>query len=154
MAEIKNNVNGSKLMSSRYLVFSINSQNFALDLSHIIEIVEVLPITRIPNMPECIKGIMNLRGTVIPVMDLRMRFGFTETEYTERTCIVVIQNDNSLVGLMVEEVEDVLTIDKDEISPPSNLSNNRVAKYIQSIGLANNQTQSILDCNILFDLLS
>lgn len=160
MADLKTDVNnseltnGSGLMNNRYLVFSVNNQNFALDLSHIIEIVEILPITKIPNMPECIKGIMNLRGTVVPVMDLRMRFGFSETEYTERTCIVVIQNNNSLVGLIVEEVEDVLTIEKEEMSSPSNLNNNHIVKYIQSIGMANNAAQSILDCDMLFDLIS
>ena len=76
-----------------YMVFVINNQKYALSSKYIIEIIEMLPITRVPFLPKYMKGIINLRSTIIPVMDARMRFDIEPIDYNERTCIIIIENN-------------------------------------------------------------
>ena len=83
----------SNTKEDRFLVFTIGEQDYAIEIHYVIEIIEPMPLTPIPFLPGCIKGIINVRGDVIPVMDVRMRFGLPEQEYTEHTCIINLDND-------------------------------------------------------------
>ena len=94
----------SNTKEDRFLVFTIGEQDYAIEIHYVIEIIEPMPLTPIPFLPGCIKGIINVRGDVIPVMDVRMRFGLPEQEYTEHTCIINLDNDGVSLGLIVDEV--------------------------------------------------
>ena len=111
--------NNEEILDSKiddlYMVFVINNQKYALSSKYITEIIEILPITKVPFLPEYIKGIINLRSTIIPVMDARMRFGMEPIEYSERTCIIIIENEANKIGLIVDAVNEVLTIPPKQI---------------------------------------
>ena len=111
--------NNEEILDSKiddlYMVFVINNQKYALSSKYITEIIEILPITKVPFLPEYMKGIINLRSTIIPVMDARMRFGMEPIEYSERTCIIIIENEANKIGLIVDAVNEVLTIPPKQI---------------------------------------
>ncbi|RJR47258.1 MAG: response regulator [Desulfobacteraceae bacterium] len=103
----------------KYLTFTLAKEDFGIGILKIKEIIGMMPITKVPRCPEFVRGVINLRGRVIPVLDLRMRFGVNAAEYTERTCIVVVEVDsgsgNLMVGLIVDSVSEVLNIKAEEI---------------------------------------
>lgn len=103
----------------KYLTFSLAGEEYGIGILKIKEIIGMMPITKVPRCPEFVKGVINLRGKVIPVMDLRMRFGVEAADYTERTCIVVVEvesgSGNLIVGLIVDSVSEVLNIKSEDI---------------------------------------
>ena len=107
-------------MEGKYLVFALGEQEFGIDISKIREIIGRLPIRSMPQAPPFVKGVINLRGKVIPVMDLRLRFGMEEVETTERSCIIVLENMNkgavTNIGVAVDSVTEVLDIKTSEIA--------------------------------------
>jgi len=100
----------------KYLTFSLASEEYGISILKIKEIIGMLPITSVPQTPEYIKGVVNLRGKVIPVMDLRLRFGMPAMDYTERTCIIVVEISGQ-VGVVVDAVSEVLNIKSEDIEP-------------------------------------
>jgi purine-binding chemotaxis protein CheW len=102
----------------QFLTFWLKEQEYGLDLLRVREIRGFTSITAIPNMPAHIKGVMNLRGTVLPVIDLRLKFGMAEKEYTKFTVIIIAKSGEKSVGLVVDSVSDVLTIPARQIEPP------------------------------------
>ena len=136
-----------------YMVFIINNQNYALSSKYIIEIIEMLPITKVPFLPNYMKGIINLRSTIIPVMDARMRFDMEPIAYNERTCIIIIENDSNKIGLIVDAVNEVINI-----SPTQSMnmnSNNDESKenFIKGVSEINDEVQLILDCDSLMKIV-
>lgn len=105
-------------MKGMYISFSIGDTPYALEIRHVMEIISVQVITQVPQMPKYVKGIINLRGTIIPVVDLRLRFNYEEKPYDERTCIIVISVEDLDVGLIVDEVQDVAAISDELIAAP------------------------------------
>jgi purine-binding chemotaxis protein CheW len=103
----------------KYLTFTLAEEEYGIGILKIKEIIGMLPITSVPQTPEFVKGVINLRGKVIPVMDLRLRFGMPSIDYTERTCIIVVeiggQAGTILVGIVVDAVSEVLNIKGDDI---------------------------------------
>ena len=102
----------------QFLTFWLNDQEYGLDLLKVREIRGFTAITTIPNMPAHIKGVMNLRGTVLPVVDLRLKFGMPEKSYNKFTVIIIAKSGEKNVGLVVDSVSDVLTLPANQISPP------------------------------------
>ncbi len=149
MSEEKITNNTESEINNRFLVFSIGEEDYALQITYITEIVEVLPITSVPSIPYYLNGIINLRGTIIPVMDARRRFGYESKEYDSRTCIIVIDNEGVLVGLVVDAVQEVATISNEEISMPPNSEKENA--YVKGIGKRKNEVQLIIDCDKLLD---
>ncbi|MEA5058853.1 MAG: chemotaxis protein CheW [Candidatus Pelethousia sp.] len=133
----------------RFLVFTIDKQSYGIEIHYIIEIIEMLPITVVPFLPACMKGIINLRGSIIPLMDVRLRFGLPEQAYTERTCIIVLDNDGVQLGLIVDAVQEVTNIPADLRMPPPNAQAGESIRYIKNVGNADNQIQLLLDCDRL-----
>ena len=136
-----------------YMVFIINNQKYALSSKYIIEIIEMLPITKVPFLPNYMKGIINLRSTIIPVMDARMRFDMEPIAYNERTCIIIIENDTNKNGLIVDAVNEVINI-----SPTQSMnmnSNNDESKenFIKGVSEINDEVQLILDCDSLMKIV-
>ncbi|GKX68566.1 chemotaxis protein CheW [Inconstantimicrobium mannanitabidum] len=134
----------------RFLTFMIEEISYGIEVMYVKEIIGIQPITEVPEIPEYVKGIVNLRGNIIPVMDVRLRFKKQALEYNDRTCIIVVEVQDMLVGLIVDRVSDVVLInDADIVSPPEfNNINNR---YIKGIGKMANDVKLILDCDKLLN---
>ena len=135
----------------RYLIFALSSELYGIEIRHVTEIIGLQPITEVPELPEYIGGIINLRGKIIPVMDARLRFKKQFREYNDRTCVIVIDTMDLTMGLIVDSVEEVLTISESEIVVPTdtNFVNN---KYIKGIGKVENGVRLILDCMRLLNV--
>ena len=141
----------SKGTQDRFLVFTIDGQNYGIEIHYITEIIEVMPATVGPFVPACMKGIINLRGSIIPLMDVRLRFDLPEKEYTEQTCIIVLDNDGVSLGLIVDAVQEVTDIPEDQRMPPPT-GQGEDSRYIKGVGNADGQIQLLLDCDQLMDI--
>lgn len=135
----------------RYLTFSLDKESFGIEVRYVTEIIGMQAITDVPELPEYIKGIINLRGQIIPVMDVRLRFKKEPRQYTERTCIIVVDINNMPIGLIVDGVAEVITIpEEDIVEPPQNnmgISN----RYIKKIGKVGSDVKLLLDCEKLLN---
>lgn len=107
--------------ADKYLTFTLGAEAYGIAIRHVIEIIKLQPLTEVPDMPDYIQGVMNLRGQIIPVMDVRKRFKKEPIPYNDRTCIVVIAVGDLSIGLIVESVSEVLTIAADHIVSPPDL---------------------------------
>lgn len=129
----------------RFLTFSIESETYGIDIRYVIEIVGIQPITVMPEFPDYIRGIINLRGEIVPVMDVRLRFKKTFRKYDGRTCIIVIDAKGSSVGLIVDSVSEVLDIPEQDIVPPPEM-NRSGQRYLRAIGKTQDGIKLLLDC--------
>ena len=149
--------NNEEILDSKiddlYMVFVINNQKYALSSKYITEIIEILPITKVPFLPEYMKGIINLRSTIIPVMDARMRFGMEPIEYSERTCIIIWEMEANKIGLIVDAVNEVLTIPPKQIMESTKEKNDLKESFVNGISQINNDIQLILDCDSLVNIV-
>lgn len=133
----------------KYLTFLLGNEVYAIEINYVTEIVGIQPITEVPELPAYIKGIINLRGRIIPVMDVRLRFGKPPVDYNDRTCIIVINIEDISIGLIVDNVSEVLSISDENIVPPPEINKNTESRCIKAIGKAENDVKLILDCNKL-----
>ena len=135
----------------KYLTFRIASEDYGIAIANVTEIIGIQSITEIPEMADYIKGVINLRGKVIPVMDVRLRFKLPPREYDERTCIVVVEIDGTSVGLVVDTVNEVADIPEDQVEPAPK-SKRKGGSYIQGIGKIGQEVKILLDINrILYE---
>jgi len=135
----------------KYLTFHIGTEDYGIAIANVTEIIGIQSITEIPEMPEYIKGVINLRGKVIPVMDVRTRFKLEPRAYDERTCIIVVEIDGTSVGLVVDTVNEVADIPEDQVEPPPK-SKRKGGSYIQGIGKIGKEVKILLDINkILYE---
>ena len=109
--------------SDKFLMFKLGEEEYGIDITRITAIEELPQITAIPDMPKSVKGVINLRGKVIPAVDLRLRFGIEEKKFDDRTCIIIVSVDNSTLGLIVDIVSEVYEIKKNDIGPPPVFNN-------------------------------
>ena len=137
----------------KYLTFQIGKEDFGVAIACVTEIVGIQRITEVPDMPDFVKGVVNLRGRVIPVVDVRTRFKFEPRPYDDRTCVVVVDIQGTAVGLIVDKVNDVLTIPESNVSPPPKVDPKKgFGHYIQGIGRVGEGVKILLDVsNLLFD---
>lgn len=133
---------------SKYLTFNIGNETYAIEIRYVTEIIGIQPITEVPEVPEYIKGIINLRGKIIPVMDVRLRFKKPFLEYAERTCVIVIDVDEISIGLIVDSVAEVITIPDSDVVMPPEVSKGS-SRFIKGIGKTGKEVKLILDCNTL-----
>lgn len=138
-------------MDGKYLVFLLDTQEFAIAIKYVVDIINIQPLTRVPNVPAFVKGITNLRGQVIPIIDVRLRFGKEAQEYNDRTCIIVVEVGELSVGMIIDQVLEVITLDDDHISPPPAFNQSAEAPFIQGIGQHNGQVKLILNCHSVLD---
>ncbi len=118
----------------KFLSFRIGNEVYGIEIRHVTEIVGIQKITEVPDMPVYVKGVINLRGSVIPVVDVRLRFNMLPRDYDDRTCVIVVSINESPIGLVVDAVREVISILPDQISPPPSVSKGEVTRYIQGIG--------------------
>jgi purine-binding chemotaxis protein CheW len=135
----------------KFLTFTLGNEAYGLEIKYVTEIIGVQEITEIPELPEYIRGIINLRGKIIPVMDVRLRFRKPFREYNDRTCIVVVDLKDISVGLIVDTVSEVMTIQDQDVVPPPDLNKGSNNKYIKGIGKVGNEVKLILDCSKLLN---
>jgi purine-binding chemotaxis protein CheW len=133
----------------RFLTFALGNEIYGIEIKHVTEIIGIQAITELPELPEYIMGIINLRGKIIPVMDVRLRFKKEFREYNDRTCIIVIDIGEVSIGLIVDSVSEVLSIDEQNIVEPPRLNNGQQNRYIKNIGKVDNEVKLLLDCEKL-----
>lgn len=120
--------------SEKYLSFFIDKQFYAFHIHDVVEIIEMQEITPVPEFPDYAKGIINLRGTLIPVIDVRLRFSKTEADYNERTCIIILNLKDMQVGFIVDTVDEVIDIEKKEITEVPKLSDRGAKRFLEGVG--------------------
>ena len=133
----------------QYVVFLLNEQIYGIEVPKIKEVVSYRKITPLPNMIGFIKGIINLRGVVLPVFDLREKFNLSETTYTPFHIIIVMEISGRAMGVIVDEISDVLELSPDEVQAPSNLPPDVQAEYIKGIGKKEHELIVLLDVDRL-----
>ena len=137
-------------MAGMYLTFELAEEGYGLEIRHVTEIIGIQPVIRVPDMPAHVIGVLNLRGKVIPVIDVRLRFHLPSRDYDERTCIIVVNvNDNS-VGLVVDKVSEVVDIPQAEIEPSPATGRNS-NQYIQGLGKLDQKVKILLDIEMLIE---
>lgn len=134
----------------KYLTFLIGRESYGIEIKYVIEIIGIQAITEVPEVPDYIKGIINLRGKIIPVMDVRIRFKKEPKEYNDRTCVIVVQFKDILVGLIVDNVSEVIPIADEDIVLPPEMSSSE-GKYIKGIGKTGENVKLIIDCEKLMN---
>ena len=153
MAELTETMDQAvKVMKDRegkYLTFSLADEEYGIGILKIKEIIGMMPITTVPQTPEFVKGVINLRGKVIPVIDLRLRFGMEKSEYSERTCIIVVdlknQAANILIGVVVDSVSEVLNIKAEDIEDTPTFGTSLNTAYILGMAKMEGGVKILLD---------
>lgn len=135
-------------MQSKYMTFKSGNEYYGLKIQYVNEIIQFQAITAIPETEDYIKGLINLRGKVIPVIDVRLRFKQKPLDYNDRTCIIVISVKSTVVGLIVEKIAEVVEIKEDDILPPPSIigrGDKTQNKYVYGIGKVGNAVKLLLD---------
>ena len=134
------------LKISKYLLFNIGREVYGINIESVTEIIEMQKITEMPDMPAYIKGVINLRGRVIPVLDLRLRFGMAEREHDDRTCIIIVNIEDISLGFIVDTVAEVHDIPDQDIEPPPTYKDgNGKNRYIAGLGKIGEEVKILLD---------
>ena len=136
-------------LEGKYLTFSLGAEEYGISILRVKEIIGMLPIRQIPQTPEFIKGVINLRGKVIPILDLRLKFGLEELEATERTCIIVVEISGKeasvLTGIVVDSVSEVLTIRGSDIAETPDLGIRLNTDYIRGMAKSDKSVRVLLN---------
>lgn len=138
-------------MHGKYLVFYLDEQEFAIAIKYVVDIINIQPITRMPNVPDFVRGITNLRGKVIPIIDVRIRFGKGLKEYNDRTCIIVVELGDMQVGLVIDQVSEVITLEDGQISPPPAFNQTPEARFVMGIARTDNGVKLLLDAKMVIN---
>ncbi len=139
MEEIKN----------KYLIFNLDKDTFGIPLSVVSEVISYQPITPLYEVSNYVKGVINLRGKIIPIVDLRIKFHMPQKEYTERTIFIIVNleyhNQQSLIGLVVDQVKDVITVESEELQQTGEIGFKFKTKYLYGVVRYQEEIVSILD---------
>lgn len=135
----------------KYLTFALGDEQYAIEIRHVVDIIGIQDITEIPNQPEYIMGVINLRGKIIPTMDVRKRFNKSFNDYNNRTCIIVVELNAVSVGLIVDMVLEVIAIPDEQIAEPPTFNTDFKNKFILGIGKIQNDIVIILDSDKLLN---
>jgi len=150
MNDIQTNImEEDNTQEGRFLIFSIENENYGIEIRYVTEIIGIQTITEVPELPEYVRGIINLRGKIIPVMDVRLRFRKKAMEYNDRTCIIVVEVLGMSVGLIVDSVSEVVTINESDISELPQMKQVSQNHYVKNIGKIGNEMRLLLDCEKL-----
>lgn len=146
-------INTAELMEDaqkdRYLDFLVGNEVFGIEIRYVTEIIGMQSVTEMPEMPNYVKGIINLRGRIIPLIDVRLRFGMEPKPYDDRTCVIVVGVGGFSYGLIVDSVSEVLTIPEEDVSPPPGINTSSGSKFVKNIGKTANGIVLIVDCERL-----
>ncbi|MBI5179754.1 MAG: purine-binding chemotaxis protein CheW [Nitrospinae bacterium] len=134
-----------KIEGGKYLTFVLGHEEYGLEILKVREIMGVVEITSVPQMPHDVKGVINLRGTVIPIVDLRLKFGLAPREYDKETCIIVVNVAHALMGIVVDTVSEVLDIAGKDIDEPPQFGGTVDTSFIRGIGKVKGKVKILLD---------
>ena len=132
------------MLGGKYLTFLLGEEEYGLEILKVREIMGIMDITKVPQTPTFVRGVINLRGKVIPVIDLRLKFGLVQTEYNEQTCIIVVDVD-MLMGIIVDTVQEVHDITAGDIEPPPELGATVDTDFILGMGKVKDDVKILLD---------
>lgn len=142
--------NGVGLNTNRFLTFYLNDEIYGVDIFDVKEIIAMMKTTAVPKTPKFIKGVMNLRGNIIPVVDMRLKFDMPEIEAQMYTAIVIITIENKNIGFIVDKVEEVVNVNDENMAPPPEFGAFVDTRFIKSMAKQKNKVVMILDLKALF----
>lgn len=138
-----------EISGGKFLTFALGGEEYGIPIQKVKEIIGIMDITNVPRTPQFIKGVINLRGKIIPVMDLRLKFGLEERAYNQRTCIVVVEihmtDTKRMMGIVVDTVSEVVNIQKGEIEPPPQYSSHEDNEFLIGMGKVKGKVILLLD---------
>jgi purine-binding chemotaxis protein CheW len=147
MSEVKSQINS-------YLTFKLEDEYFAANVVKVLNILEMTKITKVPKAPAYMKGVINLRGAVLPLIDTRIKFDMPETQFTANTCILVLEidinGDTIHVGALVDSVHEVIELDDNQILPPPSIGNKYKSEFIEGIAKVDDEFVMILNMDLIF----
>ena len=142
--------------TSQYLTCKLEGEVFALDIAKVREVLDFTLIAKVPQTPEFMLGVINLRGTVVPVVDMRLKFAMTRTETTVNTCIIIVEieidGENTVLGALVDSVQEVMDLDPEQIEPAPRIGTRLNTKFIKGMGKRDNHFIIILDIDKVFSV--
>ncbi len=140
----------------QYLTFRLDDEVFALDVGQVREILDFSTITKIPQTPDFMRGVINLRGSVVPVVDMRLKFGMGCTEKTVNTCIVVVEvqfeGESTIIGALVDAVQEVFELEPSQIEPAPKIGTRLRTEFLKGMGKQDNRFIMILDIDKVFTM--
>lgn len=140
--------------ATQYLTFKLDDEVFAIDISQVREVLDFTMITKVPRTPEFMRGVINLRGSVVPVVDLRLKFGMSQTEKTVNTCIIIVEvavdKETTILGALADSVQEVLDLGPDHIEPAPKIGTRLNTAFIRGMGKRDNKFTIILDIDKIF----
>jgi purine-binding chemotaxis protein CheW len=135
--------------TSQYLTFKLDQELFAVDIGKVREVLEFTTMTKVPRMPDFMRGVINLRGNMVPVIDLRLKLGLTMTEKTIDTCVVILEvevdGERTVLGALVDSVQEVIELDPGNVIPPPSMGNRIDTTVLRGVGKRDDQFVMILD---------
>ncbi|KAF0217436.1 MAG: purine-binding chemotaxis protein [Geobacteraceae bacterium] len=139
---------------TQYLTFKLEEEVFALDIGKVREVLDFTTLTKVPQTPEFMRGVINLRGSVVPVVDMRLKFGMTETDKTLNTCIIIVEiavdGECTVIGAMADSVQEVIDLEPEQIEPPPRIGTKLNTEFIRGMGKRDDQFIIILDIDKVF----
>ena len=142
--------------AGQYLTFNLQDEVFAVDISQVREVLELDKLTKVPQTPEMMRGVINLRGSVVPVIDMRLKFGMGETEKTVNTCIIIVEiaidEESTMIGALADSVQEVIDLEADQIEPPPKIGTRLNTEVIKGMGKRKDEFIIILDIEKIFTL--
>ncbi|QWV94512.1 chemotaxis protein CheW [Geomonas oryzisoli] len=140
--------------TTQYLTFKLEDELFALDIGKVREVLDFTSITKVPQTPDYMRGVINLRGSVVPVVDLRLKFGMAMAEQTVNTCVIIVEveleGEKVVMGAMADAVQEVMDLEPDQIEPPPRIGTKLNTDFIKGMGKHNEQFIIILDIDKVF----
>jgi purine-binding chemotaxis protein CheW len=157
MAKPLVNPNSARVVSSseKYLTFTLGSETYALPVLKVREIIQLVPMTQVPGMPPHVMGVINLRGSVVPILDLRAKFRVSTETYGDRACIIVVQvpassGGRAFLGAIVDTVEEVVSLHSQDIEPPPDFGGTPDTRYILGVCTSGGSVKTLLDVEKIF----
>jgi purine-binding chemotaxis protein CheW len=140
--------------TTQYLTFTLDEEVFALDISKVREVLDFTTITKVPRTPEFMRGVINLRGSVVPVVDMRLKFGMTKTEQTVNTCIIIVEvtldEEVLVLGALADSVQEVFDLEPKQIEPSPKIGTQLTTDFIKGMGKRDDNFIIILDIDRIF----
>ncbi|QOR35335.1 purine-binding chemotaxis protein CheW [Clostridium sp. 'deep sea'] len=139
-------------LDGKHLTFELGTETYGIDIAYVRQIISIIDITKIPEQPNYVKGVINLRGEIIPIVDLRLKFGKPEKTYDEKTCIIILDVKKQSVGVIVDNVAEVITLKNEEISDIPEFNHGTSNNFIHGIGRQKKEVFILLKCAELVKL--
>ena len=140
--------------TTQYLTFKLEEEIFALDISKVREVLDFTTVTKVPRTPEFMRGVINLRGNVVPVVDMRLKFGMSRTEKTVNTCIIIVEvsveGESTVLGALADSVQEVIDLEPEQIEPAPKIGTKLRTEFIKGMGKRDDHFIIILDIDKVF----